>query len=89
MYIRIPLLKLFVLIGYIYIYMCIYSICICYSHSSCSAPLSAFASARLMALRRLVVGRALDFEQELSMHMHVCVTRESRIQAIHAQWLCE
>ena len=26
-------------------------------------PRSAFASARLMALRRLVAGRALDFEQ--------------------------
>ena len=63
MYIRIPLLKLFVLLGYIYIYMCIYSICICYSHSSCSASHSAFASARLMALRRLVAGRALDLEQ--------------------------
>ena len=39
-----------------------------HSHSSCSkssAPHSAFASARLMALRRLVAGRALDFEQEL------------------------
>ena len=37
-------------------------------HSSCSkssAPHLAFASARLMALRRLVAGRALDFEQEL------------------------
>ena len=31
-------------------------------HSSCSAPHSAFASARLMALRRLVVGRALFFQ---------------------------
>ena len=58
-------------------------------HSSCSASHSAFASARLMALRRLVAGRALDFEEELCMHMHKCITRESRIQAIHAQWLCE
>ena len=31
-------------------------------HSSCSAPHSAFASARLMALRRLVAGRALFFQ---------------------------
>ena len=30
-----------------------------------------------MALRRLVVGQALDFEQELSMHMHVCHKRKS------------
>ena len=34
-----------------------------------------------MALRRLVAGRALDFEQELCMHMHMCITRESRILA--------
>ena len=31
-------------------------------HSSCSAPHSAFASARLMALRWLVAGRALFFQ---------------------------
>ena len=37
-------------------------------HSSCSkssAPPLAFASARLVALRRLVAGRAMDFEEEL------------------------
>ena len=33
--------------------------------SKCSAPLLAFASARFMALRRLVAGRALEFEDEL------------------------
>ena len=43
-------------------------------HSSCSkssAPYLAFASARLMALRRLVAGRALDFEQELCSLQHI------------------
>ena len=81
-----------VILDTIGMHICICSICICYSHSSCSkssAPHSAFASARLMALRRLVAGRALDFEEELCMHMHKCITRESRIQAIHAQWLRE
>ena len=55
-----------VILDTIGMHICICSICICYSHSSCSkssAPHSAFASARLMALRRLVAGRALDFEQ--------------------------
>ena len=57
--------------------ICICSTCICYSHGSCSkssAPHSAFASARLMALRRLVAGRALDFRnvsQGLPYQRHV------------------
>jgi hypothetical protein len=75
---RIPLLKFFVLIWYIYIYIYICSICICYSHISCSkssAPHSASASARLMALRRLVAWRALDFEQELC-SICICVSQE-------------
>ena len=42
-------------------------ICICYiaSVQNPVPPHLAFASARLMALRRLVAGRALDFEEEL------------------------
>ena len=35
----------------------------------------AFASARLMALRRLVAGRALDFEQDLC-SICTCVSQE-------------
>ena len=38
-------------------------------------PHSAFASARLMALRRLVAGRALDFDQELC-SICICVSQE-------------
>ena len=38
-------------------------------------PHSAFASERLMALRRLVAGRALDFEQELC-SICICVSQE-------------
>ena len=44
-------------------------ICICYIApvQNPVPPHLAFASARLMALRRLVAGRALDFEEESCM----------------------
>ena len=49
-----------VILDTIGMHICICSICICYSHSSCSkssAHHSAFASARLLALRRLQPGK--------------------------------
>ena len=45
-----------------------------------STPDSAFASARLMALRRLVAGRALDFEQELC---SICIRVSQEKVEIH------
>mgnify|MGYP003324561344 CR=1 FL=1 len=45
--------------------------------SKSSAPHSAFASARLIALRRLVAGRAFGFEQELCTNVaYACVSQE-------------